>query len=217
MIFVGIAGPSGSGKSTLCNFFIESGCDVYNLDKVAKRFYPDAAEQIKNEFGPETIDERGSVNSNVLAKIVFADPEQMAKLNAIMIPHIGKFFYALCGEDGGKMMQNEGRVVVFDAAVIYETNWVAAIDYMIFVDAPLDVRVQRLMQGRKIPEDVAKMQAGAFNYSKVKLRKQDVKINNVGDSSTAIDKLKLWLEEIRKPQYSEDKNERYTGWSGLAV
>ena len=50
MIFVGIAGPSGSGKSTLCNFFIESGCDVYNLDKVAKRFYPDAAEQIKNDL-----------------------------------------------------------------------------------------------------------------------------------------------------------------------
>jgi dephospho-CoA kinase len=187
---------------------------------MAKRFYPDAAPQIKETFGLETISEDGTVNSKVLAKIVFSDPNQMAKLNAIMIPIIGEnFFFLMCGEDGDRLMQNEGKIVVFDAAVLYDAGplWLSAIDYMIFVDAPLDVRVQRLMQGRKIPEDVAKMQAGAFNYSKVKLRKQDVKINNVGDSSAVIDKLKLWLEEIRKPQYSEDKNERYTGWSGLAV
>lgn len=214
MIFVGIVGPSGSGKTSLCNLFKEENVAVYELDQVAKRYYPEAAKQVAKRFGPTVMSIDGSIHTKALGKIVFADRIKMDQLNAIMIPIINKeFFIPLITES---CRSQDGKIVVLDAPILYETNWLPAIDYVIFVDANKEIRIQRLVNGRKIPKDIAEIQANIFNYEKVILRKQDIKIDTT-NGFVEMEKLGLWLKEIMKPQYNEDSNERYTGWANLAI
>lgn len=219
MIFIGVAGPSGSGKTTICNIFRDNGYKVFELDKIAKHFYPQAAPKVKEEFGPEAIKNDGTIDTKALGRIVFADRDKMDQLNKIMFPLIfDGFFGPLCSEAGHSTMQGDGEILVFDAPMLYETNsWWIAMDYVLFIDADLEVRIKRLVEGRKIPREIAEIQAKIFNYDKVQLRKQDIKIDNSTDSTKIIQKLKIWLQEIKKPEYDEDSNERYTGWSNLAI
>ena len=217
MIFVGVAGPSGSGKTTLCNLFREEGYSVHELDKIAKNYHPLAAKQISKRFGPEVMNNDGSINTRELGKTVFADRTKMDQLNAIMIPIINKeWFIPTCVDAWQTFSGIDRGITVFDVPILYETNWVEAMDYVVFVDANKKTRIQRLIDGRRIPTEIAEIQAGIFNYEKVFLRKQDIKIDTTNGFSE-MDKLKLWMKEILKPEYGEYSNERYTGWTNLAL
>jgi dephospho-CoA kinase len=216
MIFIAIAGPSGSGKTTLSHFFTENGIKVHELDKVAKTFYPLAAPQVESKFGKEVMNADGSINSKLLGKIVFSDRSKMNELNQIVLPIIWDKFMK------GFFIRNHlsNEIVVFDIPILYEATsplpWSLGMDYVIFVDASKEVRIKRLMEGRGINPETANMQANIFNYDKVALRSQDIKIDTTNGFED-MEKLKLWFKEIQKPKYADDGDERYTGWANLAL
>jgi dephospho-CoA kinase len=216
MIFIAIAGPSGSGKTTLSNFFREEGVEVHELDRIAKKFYPIAAPHVERHFGKEVMNEDGTINSKLLAKIVFADRAKMDELNRIVFPVLWDNFMA----DFFALSDFSDRIVVFDIPTLYEAPtiapWYIGMDYVFFVDAAKDVRIRRLIEGRKISPEIAELQAGIFNYDKVKLRSQDIKIDTT-NGFQEIERLKLWFQEIQKPEYADNKDERYTGWANLAL
>ncbi len=194
MILIGIAGPSGSGKTTICKFFKDNGCEVFELDKIAKEFYSEAIPDVKKVFGEEVIKADGNIDTKVLGKMVFADRKKMDKLNAIMLPLIWKGFIGPRFYDSHK---NDGVIQVLDAPVLFESTWDMITDYVLFVDADREVRIQRLIKGRKIETSLAEIQADIFDYSKVSISPQDLVIDTTNGKDNTHE-LAEWFAKIKK-------------------
>ena len=128
---IAICGGIGSGKSTVCQMFAERGVAIYDSDSRAKALMNESEplrKALMAEFGVECY-EGGVLNRPYLAQRVFASPEQLAKLNAIVHPAV-----------------QSGDYVILESAILYESGFDALVDKVVAVLAPLPLRVERAMQ-----------------------------------------------------------------------
>lgn len=138
---IAICGGIGSGKSTVCQMFAERGVAIYDSDSRAKALMNESEllrKALMAEFGAECY-EGGELNRPYLAQRVFASPEQLAKLNAIVHPAVKSDFLAWAD------MQS-GDYVILESAILYESGFDALVDKVVAVLAPLPLRVERAMQ-----------------------------------------------------------------------
>lgn len=138
---IGLTGGIGSGKTTVARKLVELGIPVYFADLEAKKLMnqPFLAEQIQSKFGPEVYDE-GVLQNQILAAKVFSDPNNIAQLNAIVHPAVAKDFQAWL------IRHQEYKLVVKEVAILFETGGEKNCDYVVLVTAPLETRIQRVMQ-----------------------------------------------------------------------
>lgn len=138
---IAICGGIGSGKSTVCQMFAERGVAIYDSDSRAKALMNESEplrKALMAEFGAECY-EGGVLNRSYLAQRVFASPEQLAKLNAIVHPAVKSDFLAWAD------MQS-GDYVILESAILYESGFDALVDKVVAVLAPLPLRLERAMQ-----------------------------------------------------------------------
>jgi dephospho-CoA kinase len=86
-----LTGPIGCGKSTVAGWLGELGAVVIDADRVARQVTAPGAPalpQIAATFGEDLIDEDGSLDRAALGRIVFADSEALAALEAIVHPAV---------------------------------------------------------------------------------------------------------------------------------
>jgi dephospho-CoA kinase len=134
---VGLTGSIGAGKSTVAQLFARRGAQVIDADALGHAALHDLREPILAEFGPEIKDENGNISRAKLAALVFADPQKRQALEAIVHPHIRRL-----AEE--QICQSQAALVVVDAALLIEAGWHRQCDRVVFVDAPWEVRVQRV-------------------------------------------------------------------------
>ena len=138
---IAICGGIGSGKSTVCQMFAERGVAIYDSDSRAKALMNESEplrKALMAEFGAECY-KGGVLNRPYLAPRVFASPEQLAKLNAIVHPAVKSDFLAWAD------MQS-GDYVILESAILYESGFDALVDKVVAVLAPLPLRIERAMQ-----------------------------------------------------------------------
>jgi dephospho-CoA kinase len=143
MLKIGITGGIGSGKSTVSKVFEVLGIPVFYADDHAKKVMTDdpiLIEAIKSTFGKDSYLEDGSLNRKYIAKIVFNDERELAKLNAIAHPATFRAF--------DNWVKKAGNVpyILKEAALLFESNSYKLCNKSIMVYAPLDMRLQRVMQ-----------------------------------------------------------------------
>ena len=141
MLRVGLTGGLGSGKTTVAKIFETLGIPVYYADDAAKRLMnEDAALQrrLSENFGENTY-LKGNLNKPYLAAAVFSDPAKLALLNSLVHP-------ATIADAGTWMHMQTSPYAIKEAALIFESNAHLQLDYVIGVDAPYALRVQRGMQ-----------------------------------------------------------------------
>jgi dephospho-CoA kinase len=138
---IGLTGGIGSGKTTVARKLVELGIPVYFADLEAKKLMnqPFLAEQIQSKFGPEVYDE-GVLQNQILAAKVFSDPNNIAQLNAIVHPAVAQDFQAWL------IRHQKYKLVVKEVAILFETGGEKNCDYVVLVTAPLETRIQRVMQ-----------------------------------------------------------------------
>jgi len=139
---VGITGGIGSGKSLICRIFAQLGVPVYDADSHAKELMTTDGiliSQIKKEFGELSFLPDGSVNRSYLSKEVFSNPEKLATLN--------KFVHPRVGEDYRKWVikNKSSKYVMKEAALMVEAKSHAALDALIVVTAPEELRIKRVL------------------------------------------------------------------------
>ncbi len=91
MNLLGLTGGIGMGKSTSARLLAERGIPVIDTDAIAREVVEPgqpALQEIVARFGPELIDPGGKLRRSVLAEIVFASPEKLKQLEAILHPPI---------------------------------------------------------------------------------------------------------------------------------
>lgn len=147
MLRIGITGGIGSGKTTVAKIFEVLGVPVYYADVAAKRLMNEdelLQQNIISHFG-SAIFENKQLNRGLLASIVFNDPEKLSLLNSIVHPvtiaDAEKWMKQVAKADG-----KETPYAIKEAALLFESGAQKKLDYVIGVNAPYKLRLQRAMQ-----------------------------------------------------------------------
>ncbi len=142
MLKIGITGGIGSGKSTVCKIFTVLGIPVYRADRMAKIFVHEVSEikeSIINEFGADAYTDN-TYNSKYISDIVFGNTKKLQKLNSIIHPYVAQDFLSWANK------QKETKYLLKEAAILFESSANHNLDYTIVVNAPLDLRIQRIIE-----------------------------------------------------------------------
>lgn len=146
---IGLTGGIGAGKSYIASLFEQKGIPVYDSDSEAKKLMhqPEVIQQIQQIFGNEVI-ENNSVNRKKLASIVFNQPEKLKMLNQLIHPLVKQHF------EDWKSKQTT-PLVLKESAILLESGAYTSCDFIITVEAPEALRIQRVVQRDEVnPEDV---------------------------------------------------------------
>ncbi|GAA4340261.1 dephospho-CoA kinase [Mucilaginibacter gynuensis] len=151
MLKVGLTGNIGSGKTTVAQIFEVLGIPVFYSDTEAKAVMTTDAELIagiKETFGEASYFEDGSLNRKHISGLVFNNPSELAKLNALVHPAVFRAFDA-------RILQFEGKVpyIIKEAAILFESGSYKDCDATVLVTAPLETRIQRVMQRDNLQHD----------------------------------------------------------------
>jgi len=145
MLRIGITGGIGSGKSVVCRLFQVLGVPVYDSDFRAKWVMVNDAQlrdELQATFGPETFDAAGQINRSHLTRVAFADPANLARLNGLVHPAVGRDFAQWVS-----LRETEGHhYILKEAALLYESGAYRQLDQIITVFAPLEIRQARVLR-----------------------------------------------------------------------
>ncbi|RTY88917.1 dephospho-CoA kinase [Flavobacterium sp. RSP49] len=171
---IGLTGGIGSGKTTLAKYFESFGIPVYIADAEARKMMESAVilKAIKNEFG-SSVFEINLLNREKLAKIVFEEPEKLEKLNAIIHPAVKKHF------DQWILQQETAPFIIYEAAILFESGRDKECDFIITVTAPLELRIQRVIDRDKSNRDLVLKRINTQLTDKQRIDKSDFVIHNV--------------------------------------
>ncbi len=143
MIKIGITGNIGGGKTTVSKIFEVLGIPVFYADDAAKNMMtsdPELIKGIKAAFGKGAYFDDGALNRKHIAGIVFNDEAELTKLNALVHPATFRAF------DAWLAQTKNVPYVAKEAALLFESTSYKMCDYSIMVTAPLELRIQRVMQ-----------------------------------------------------------------------
>lgn len=145
MLRIGITGGIGSGKSVVCRLFQLLGAPIYDSDYRAKWIMGNdkaLREELVAAFGAPTFTAAGQLDRTYLAQVAFADPAQLARLNGLVHPHVGRDF-----ETWASAQQQAGQPYLLkEAALLYESGAYRQLDRIITVFAPQAVRQARVLR-----------------------------------------------------------------------
>lgn len=146
MPVIGIVGGIAAGKSHVANVFAGLGCVVLDSDKAAKAQLDEPAvkDVIVSWWGSDVLGADGRVDRKKVAAIVFADPSQRQRLEGLVHPRLKAARAAAIAQ-----ARKEGKPgVIVDAPLLLEAGVDAECDAVVFVDAPRNERLERVMRKR---------------------------------------------------------------------
>ena len=152
MIVIGLTGGIGSGKSEVSRMLAALGAQVIDADRIGHQVYEphtEAWEAVVAAFGKQILQPDGQVDRKKLGSIVFADPEALARLNAIMHPRMYEFISQRLQE-----LRAQGtKVAVVEAAILIEAGWTPLMDELWVTEAAENVVVERVSQRNNLPNE----------------------------------------------------------------
>jgi dephospho-CoA kinase len=144
---LGIVGGIASGKSHVSNTLASLGCCVIDSDAVAHAIYrqPEVIQTLREWYGMGVIDAEGGVDRRKIGAIVFRDPSQRKRLEALLHP--------LIHLDRNTTMQRYAtdpsvRAFVWDSPLLIEAGLHLECDAILFIDTPHELRLERVRQSR---------------------------------------------------------------------
>jgi dephospho-CoA kinase len=195
MLKVGLTGGIASGKSTVSEAFARLGAEVLDADKVAREVVlpgEPAWLSLQQAFGPEFFLPNGEINRSKLRRLVFADPEERSRLNAIVHPAVMK-------EINRRLEQlttlAQDAVVVVDVPLLLEVGVAYRFDRVIVVYVTKMVQIKRLRQRDGLSLEEAKQALSTQMVLSKKVELADYVIDNSGTrAETQVQVENVWQE-----------------------
>ena len=195
MLRVALTGPIAAGKSTVVARLRELGALVIDADALAREVVapgtPGAAE-VAQVFGPDVIGADGAVDRAVLGGIVFADPAARARLEAIVHPRVR----ARRRELEEQAHAAGAAVVVNDIPLLVETGQQDRFDHVVVVEAPVELRLRRLVTGRGLDPVEAQRRIDAQATAAERAAVADVIWDGSGDVEELRAQVTAWWERL---------------------
>jgi len=194
---VGLTGNVASGKSAVAAVWAEAGVPVVNADTLAREVVAPGSPgltEVVEAFGEEVLQADGSLDRARLRDLVFRDEEARTRLEAILHPRIARL-----REEWVRRREAEGApLVVEEVPLLFEAGLQGEFRWVVLVDAPEAIRLQRLVALRSLPrEEALRMMAAQMDPAE-KRERADWVLENAGSLHQLREKALAMLEELRK-------------------
>ena len=145
MLKIAITGGAGSGKSTVARMFGELGAPVLDADAAARDAVAvgtPAWQELRRLFGEEYFQPDGELDRAQMARLVFADPEALKRLNDIVHPRVAQEIQTRLKE----LEQQGAPLALVEVPLLFEAGLAAAYDRVIVVYVAPEDQARRLQE-----------------------------------------------------------------------
>ncbi|WP_418956437.1 dephospho-CoA kinase [Streptomyces tritici] len=195
MLKVGLTGGIGAGKSEVSRLLVSYGAVLIDADKIAREVVepgtPGLA-AIVEEFGMDVLTPEGALDRPRLGSLVFADPERLAALNAIVHPLVGARSAEL------ERLAGPDDVVVHDVPLLTENGLAPLYDVVVVVDASPETQLDRLVRYRGMDETEARNRMAAQAGREQRRAVADLVIDNDGPLEALEPQVRKVWEQLRE-------------------
>lgn len=190
-MYLGLSGGIGSGKSTVSKMLSDMGAVVIDADVIAREVLLPGTVGYANavtEFGTGILDDKGNIDRKSLAKLVFENPIELTKLEAIVHPAV----IARVAEIRNSLP--ETAVVVYDTPLMFEKQLQGQFDKVLMVVSGKELRRTRLVErGLELGDIDARMENQATDEQRTSIA--DFVIENDGTHEQLLDQVaKVWKQ-----------------------
>ncbi len=218
---IGLTGNIATGKSVVRQMLQHLGAYTIDADKLGHQTMMPGAPAYKpviQTFGQFIIGPDKRINRQMLAQIVFSNPQALEKLEKITHPIIRQAIELL-------IKRAKQRIIVVEAIKLLEGDLADKVDAIWVVDAKPQTQYKRLVLRRKLSEEDAKRRILSQGKQNEKLARADVVITNDGSVEDTWKQVQAQWVEIRKtltgqggePVPSEEETTVVQSAEGLTV
>ncbi len=146
-VIIGLVGGVASGKSYVAELLENLGALRIDADRLGHEvlLMKEVREHLVRIWGPSILTDRGEVDRSQVSKLVFGNSMHAVacrrQLEAIVHPRIRSL--ALDRIAAVRALSEVPLAIVIDAPLLIEAGWESLCDFILFVDSPLEDRVQR--------------------------------------------------------------------------
>lgn len=160
MLRAGLTGGIACGKSHVLRRLAAAGCHVLDLDRASREVMAPggaAYADVVAAFGAGILAPDGGIDRAALGRLVFADGEARARLNALVHPRIREAEAAFSSRHAGR----PGAVVVVDGALLVEVGMHLRFDRLVAVHCSPAEQLARLKARDRLDEAAARARVAA--------------------------------------------------------
>ncbi|EPK7409310.1 dephospho-CoA kinase [Klebsiella aerogenes] len=175
---VALTGGIGSGKSTVADEFAHLGVTVIDADIIARQVVEPgtpALLAIAERFGPQMINDDGSLNRRRLRERIFAHSEDKAWLNALLHPLIQQ-------ETRRQMQASTSPYLLWVVPLLVENRLTDKADRVLVVDVPTETQIERTIRRDGVSREHAEHILAAQATREQRLAAADDVIENMGSA-----------------------------------
>nr|WP_314127662.1 dephospho-CoA kinase [uncultured Campylobacter sp.] len=212
-----ITGSIGSGKSAVCELLRDRGFEIIDADKISHDVLDRCAAQVAEIFGTQYVvqedaqaknltshaefddsrdeenltDSRAFVDRKKLGELVFKNPAELAKLEALLHPKITAEILSQA-----RALEAKEKLYFVDIPLFFEGKRYEFFDKVAVVYAPKDTLISRVMKRNGLDHAAAKHRVELQTDIEQKRAMADFVIDNSGDLQNLRDETGSFLEKI---------------------
>jgi dephospho-CoA kinase len=194
----GLTGGIACGKSTVARFFRDLGAYIIDADHVGHEVMEPgqaAYREVIERFGRGILDSAGRIDRRKLGPKVFADLQQLRRLNAIVHPHIIERVNKLAAQERER---NPQAVVIVDAALIFEAGLAETLCKVIVAWCRPEQQLERLMAKTGLPREDAEQRIKVQMPAEEKRRRADYVIDCSGTLEQSRAQVEVIYHELQR-------------------
>lgn len=196
MLIVGLTGNVASGKSAVAALWRDAGVPVVSSDELARQVVEPGTqglEEVRRALGDEVLAPDGTLDRGAVRERVFSDERARRVLEGILHPrirHLQAEWIEAREAEGAEM-------VVAEIPLLFEVGREDDVDLTVLVDAPPEVRLERMVRDRGLEPAAARRIMEAQMDSGEKRRRADLVVENDGTLEELREKAMATLDALR--------------------
>lgn len=192
MFLIGLTGGIAAGKSTVAKFWTDLGAIEIDADQLAREAVAvgsEGARLVRERFGDSFFEASGELDRGRLAELVFRDTKSKADLEAIVHPIVQKL-----ARDRLDQLPADA-VAIYTVPLLVEANVSLPFNVIVTVEAPEDVRIERLIESRGLSAEQARLRIANQSQPIERVSRADHVLNsNQSKEALLADARNLWDE-----------------------
>lgn len=179
MRVIGLTGNIAAGKSAVADRLAALGAPIVDADRLAREAVAPgspALRAIAQRFGPSVMAADGTLDRTAMRQLAFSDERARLDLNAIVHPDVERLRRQVIAQHAAL-----GRsLVICDIPLLFEAGLETTVNSIVLVDAPVNLRRERLIRDRGLTVAEANAMIAAQMPAEAKRPRAQYIIDNTG-------------------------------------
>lgn len=193
MKIIGLTGGIATGKSTVTQLLTKQGHLVIDADVIVLELQEKGSpllKELSKAFGSTILNKDGSLNRDVLGKLIFPDKEKRNLLNSIIHPLVRLEFEK-------RIASIESDLLFLDIPLLFEAKFDDLADLTLVIATSSTKQLERLMLRDDLTKQEAQARIAAQMPLTEKIKLANFVIDNDGDLCELKEKIEKFLGEIK--------------------